>query len=62
MSETGWRNPRPMTLSSKFHYIDPSGRSLCGKWLRVGGTVEEGKDEHSDNCKECMRRKKKNDA
>lgn len=64
MSETGWGNPLPFDHRSKFHYYDEDGRSLCGKWARVGisPSVEEGMDDHSDNCAECKRKKAARDA
>lgn len=63
-TETGWGNPQPFSGRSKFHYYDEDGRSLCHKWARLGGQpeVEEGMDDHSDNCAECKRRKAKLDA
>ena len=44
MPDTGWGNPRPFSGTSKFHYFGEDSRSLCGKWLRLGGApeVEEG--------------------
>jgi hypothetical protein len=58
-SETGWGNPEPFRSTSKFHYYDEDQRSLCGKWGRVAGlpTVEEGMDEHADNCAACKKKK-----
>jgi hypothetical protein len=57
--ETGWGNPDPYRTTSKFHYFDEDGRSLCGKWGRALGhpTVEEGMDVHVDNCAACQRKK-----
>lgn len=63
-TETGWGNPKPFSTRSKFHYYGEDGRSLCGKWFRFAGQpeVEEGMDEHSDNCAECKRKKVKRDG
>jgi hypothetical protein len=64
MTEQGWGNPSPFSRRSKFHYYGEDGRSLCGKWGRVAGLpeVEEGMDDHADNCVECRRRKAKCNA
>jgi hypothetical protein len=57
---TGWWNPRPFAANAKFHYVGEDGRTLCGKWAYMGlGEVEEGQDDHKDNCAECKRRKAK---
>ena len=59
-SETGWWNPTPYSARRRvvFHYVSASGRTLCGKWLYIGqGTVEEGQDDHSDNCAGCKKAK-----
>ena len=55
MNQTGWWNPRPNRSNSKFHYVDVDGVTLCGNWLFFDGHIEEGKDDHSENCKECRR-------
>lgn len=59
MADTGWGNPRPFDSRSKFHYYGEDGRSLCGRYGRIAGQpeVEQGMDDHSDNCAECKRRK-----
>ena len=57
---TGWWNPRPFSPVAKFHYLDGNGRSLCCKWAGFGLTeddVEEGDDDHKDNCAVCRKRK-----
>lgn len=51
----GWWNPRPTSAGSKWHYIDADGRSLCKKWLYLGGAVEQGMDVSIDNCRPCQR-------
>lgn len=54
--KTGWWNPGPHNPRAKFHYCGPTGRSLCGKYLFIDGpdfVLEEGKDEHPDNCAKC---------
>jgi len=55
--ETGWGNPRPFDTRSKFHYFSGEGMALCGKWARFAGspTVEEGMDDHKDNCAACKK-------
>jgi len=50
----GWGFP---LLSKKAHYF-VDGRALCGKWW-FGGELEQGNNDSSDNCKECVRRFKK---
>lgn len=59
--EVGWGNPSPFSARSKWHYFGEDGRSLCGKWGRFAGQpqVEEGRDDHADNCAECKRRRAK---
>jgi len=61
MSETGWWNPRPFDSRSKFHYVGKDGTSLCGRWARFSGsgTVDEGMDDHKDNCAACRKKKAK---
>lgn len=54
---TGWWNPCPFRLSSKFHFVGPDGRSLCGKWAYLRGDIEKGKDDHPANCAACRRKK-----
>lgn len=61
----GWWNPTPFSNRRRvvFHYDTESGRTLCGKWAYLGrGTVEEGQDEHPDNCAECRKRLAKEKA
>lgn len=61
MADTGWGNPRPLDSRSKFHYYGADGRSLCGRYGRVAHLpeVEEGMDDHHDNCAACKRAKLK---
>ena len=56
--EIGWGNPNPYDTRSKFHYFGLDGRSLCGKWGRFAGRpeVEDGKDDHPDNCAGCKKK------
>lgn len=54
----GWWNPNPYSSRKPvFHYIGEDGRALCGKWLYLDGTLEEGNDNHSQNCAACKRKK-----
>ncbi len=48
------------TRRSRFHYVMANGRTLCGKWQYIGlGPVpEEGMDEHEQNCRACMKKKR----
>lgn len=60
---TGWWNPDPFRRTSKFHYVAEDGRTLCRKWGYMGrGLVEEGKDDHADNCAACKKAKAKLNA
>lgn len=54
----GWGNPSPFDSRSKFHYFR-KGMSLCRKWgIPVGQiALEQGNDDHSDNCAPCKRLK-----
>lgn len=56
--QQGWGNPHPFSTRAKFHYYGEDGRSLCGKWGRVGDQpeVEQGMDDHTDNCAACKRK------
>lgn len=54
---TGWANPRPFAGNGKFHYFD-EGRSLCRKWMKLGGEFEDDKDDHPDNCATCKKKVK----
>lgn len=59
-SATGWWNPTPYSKRRRviFHYVAEDGRTLCRKWAYVGlGTLEEGNDDHWDNCSECKKKK-----
>lgn len=59
-SATGWWNPTPYSIRRRvvFHYVDEDGRTLCRKWGYIGlGTLEEGNDDHADNCAECKKKK-----
>lgn len=60
-AKQGWGNPRPFNAKSKFHYF-VGGQSLCGKWGFFTGDIEEGQDDHSDNCPDCRKKKAKRDA
>jgi len=52
--KTGWWNPAPFSSRSNFHYVGEDGRTLCRRWLYMGvGTVEEGHNDHPDNCMAC---------
>lgn len=52
--ERGWGFP---SNSKKAHYFH-GGRSLCSRWA-YWGHLEQGDDESPDNCRECVRRKKR---
>jgi hypothetical protein len=41
--------------SKKAHYVR-EGRALCGRWMYLGSTFEQGNDDSVDNCAECRRR------
>lgn len=59
-SATGWWNPTPYSNRRRviFHYVAEDGRTLCRKWGYVGlGTLEDGNDDHADNCAECKKKK-----
>lgn len=57
--KVGWWNPRPFDTRARFHYIGEDGRSLCGRWALLFGTVDSDEmDEHPDNCGECRKRVK----
>jgi hypothetical protein len=50
----GWGWP---PISRKAHYIEPDGRSLCGKiGFAFDLPLEQGNDGSPDNCAECRRR------
>lgn len=60
LSKTGWWNPSPFSMQRKvtFHYVTADGRTLCCRWAYMGeGLVEEGKDDHKENCKTCVKKK-----
>ena len=64
-AQTGWWNPSPFSMRRRatFHYVTSSGRTLCGKWMYMGeGLVEEGRDDHFENCLDCGRRKARLDS
>ena len=59
--QTGWGNPTPSSKfnfgrNPEFHYFGGDGLSLCRRW-GVGHTreVEEGRDDHPDNCPLCVK-------
>lgn len=55
----GWGNPRPYNANSKFHYFK-NGIALCGKWMQMPFLeLEEGMDDHRDNCAQCKKLKAK---
>lgn len=61
MSEKKSRGWSWLHNATKFHYF-VDGRSLCGRWLCLflpTEDLEDGKDEHPDNCKACSRAVKK---
>jgi hypothetical protein len=52
----GWGCP---PASRKFHYFR-EGMSLCGKWgFAFHLPLEQGQDDHSENCADCKRRRAK---
>jgi hypothetical protein len=54
----GWGNPDPRSSRSKFHFFKPDGMSLCGKWSNALGLIslEDGSDNHADNCGTCRKK------
>lgn len=52
----GWGWPRN---SRKAHYFC-GRRSLCGRWAYTG-PLEQGNDQHPDNCRACVKAKGKRD-
>jgi hypothetical protein len=42
--------------ATKWHYFKADGKSLCGRWLILGGKREQGNDDSADNCKACRRK------
>jgi hypothetical protein len=50
----GWGNPEPFNSRSKFHYFR-GGMSLCRKWGFYRGDLEQGNDEHWENCGKCQK-------
>ncbi len=53
MSKTGWWTPTPNRRNAKFHYIADDAFSLCKRWIYINGYIEEGRDDHPNNCKPC---------
>lgn len=51
----GWGFPLNIR---KAHYFNNSIVSLCGKMMFTG-TLEDFNHDSKDNCKDCMRRRKK---
>lgn len=47
------------SVSRKWHWFKPDGRSLCGRVLALRCSYEDGNDNSPDNCAECRRRKAK---
>ena len=46
--------------TSKWHYFDTEGRSLCRRFMLFGQQdLQQGNDDSPDNCKECVRRLEK---
>jgi hypothetical protein len=68
---TGWGNPCPSDAwpqhgtgsRPEFHYFGADGLSLCARW-GVGHTrqLEEGRDDHPDNCPACVKKKREREA
>lgn len=56
---TGWWNPEPYLSRSRWHFIGPDGRSLCGKYLYVAGPLDQGEDNHPQNCRACVKKKQR---
>lgn len=59
LAKTGWWNPTPFSTRQRviFHYVPAGGKTLCGRWQYVRGELEEGHDDHPDNCAVCKRKK-----
>ncbi len=48
----GWGFPG--TYRKAHYFVD--GMSLCRKWCFYHGPLEQGEDDHPDNCVACMRK------
>lgn len=52
----GWHRPQN---SRKWHYYNPDGRSLCGKWVLFGGIIRQENQAlktSDDDCGKCRQR------
>jgi DNA-directed RNA polymerase subunit RPC12/RpoP len=57
---TGWT---AINGARKWHFIGLDGRSLCGRYLWLGGAeLEQGNHDSPDNCTACRSRRKKQEA
>lgn len=47
--------------SRKWHYFGTDGRSLCGKFMILGGNRDASEEDtpSPDNCKECFKKRQK---
>lgn len=54
----GWARP---WNAKKWHYFDDDLVSLCKRWMFAGEEAEDYSDNHSANCVECRRKKKRLD-
>jgi len=59
MPRQGWGKP---ALSRKYHWFEADGRCLCGSWGFYTGPLEEGRDDHPENCVTCRKRKARQEA
>ena len=55
MTDEGWVW---FVNSRKAHYVR-DGRSLCGGWVYLGRSFEQGNDDSPDNCAACKRKLEK---
>lgn len=57
MALKGWARPGN---AQKWHYFNDDIVSVCRKWM-FAGEMDEGQDDHPDNCIQCQRKKKRQD-
>ena len=56
----GWGVEKPDRKKTYCYYVGST--SLCRKWGFYFGEVEQGEDDHPDNCKACKKKLKKRQA
>lgn len=55
--KTGWWNPEPLSQRSRWHWVTETGRTACGRYAYLRGTLEQGNDESAGNCAACRKKK-----